>query len=208
MSIRCFSNFSSDPHQHPLHHPLLFPNQGPTNNPKYIIKMRSSTLLALLPLAMAAPSSIKAKRDTPAPLIIPRGTSLVDGKYIVKFKKDVVTASINSAISSIKADADYTYADHFNGFAASLTEEELTTLRDDPTVEYVEQDAIITISATQSNAPWGLARISSQSPGGTTYTYDDTAGTGTCAYIVDTGIDTTHSVSEFTLLLSQRSVMC
>ncbi|VUC22182.1 unnamed protein product [Clonostachys rosea] len=155
--------------------------------------MRSSTLLALLPLAMAAPSGMKTKRDSPAPLLIPRGTSLIDGKYIVKFKKDVVTASINSAISSIAADADYTYADRFNGFAASLTEDELTTLRGDPSVEYVEQDAIVTISATQSNAPWGLARISSQSPGGTTYTYDDTAGEGTCAYIVDTGIDTTHT---------------
>lgn len=155
--------------------------------------MRASTLLALLPLAMAAPSTVK--RSSPAPLIAPRGASVIDGKYIVKFKKDVVTAStVNDAITSIKADADYTYSNRFNGFAASLTDEELEKLRNDPKVEYVEQDAIIRISATQSDAPWGLARISSKEPGSTTYTYDDAAGEGTCAYIVDTGIDTTHSV--------------
>jgi subtilisin family serine protease len=48
------------------------------------------------------------------------------------------------------------------------------------------------MSATQTGAPWGLARISSAEPGGSTYTYDDSAGAGTCAYVVDTGIDTEH----------------
>ena len=53
-------------------------------------------------------------------------------------------------------------------------------------VDFIEQDAIVTISATQENADWGLARLSSTEPGTTTYTYDDTAGAGTCAYVVDT----------------------
>lgn len=61
-------------------------------------------------------------------------------------------------------------------------------------VEYIEQDGIITTKATQKNADWGLARLSSKEPGTTTYTYDDSAGAGTCAYIVDTGIDITHPV--------------
>ena len=38
----------------------------------------------------------------------------------------------------------------------------------------------------------GIARLSSQEPGSTTYTYDASAGEGTCAYVVDTGIDTEH----------------
>jgi subtilisin family serine protease len=54
----------------------------------------------------------------------------------------------------------------------------------------------MTISATQDDAPWGLARLSSQEPGGTTYTYDDSAGEGTCAYIVDTGVDIEHEEFE------------
>lgn len=41
----------------------------------------------------------------------------------------------------------------------------------------------------------GIARISHRSKGSTTYVYDDSAGAGTCAYIIDTGIYTAHSVS-------------
>jgi hypothetical protein len=44
----------------------------------------------------------------------------------------------------------------------------------------------------QTNATWGLARVSNRQPGGSTYTYDDSAGEGTCAYVIDTGIWTDH----------------
>ena len=152
--------------------------------------MRSATLLALLPMAMAAPSVVK--RDSPAPLVVPRGASLVEGKYIVKFKKDVGTSSVDSAISTVSADADYVYKNHFSGFAGSLTAEELEQLRNDPNVDYVEQDAIIKKYETQEDATWGIARLSSKEPGSTTYTYDASAGEGTCAYVVDTGIDVEH----------------
>lgn len=50
----------------------------------------------------------------------------------------------------------------------------------------------MTIAATQQNADWGIARLSNAQPGSTTYTYDDTAGEGTCAYIIDTGIEASH----------------
>jgi cerevisin len=61
-------------------------------------------------------------------------------------------------------------------------------------IEYVENDAIYhsTAIVEQENAPWGLSRISSLKPGCTTYTYDDTAGAGTCAYVLDTGIYIEH----------------
>lgn len=52
----------------------------------------------------------------------------------------------------------------------------------------------MTIYATQQNADWGLARLSSQKPGTTSYTYDDSAGEGTCAFIIDTGIEAGHAV--------------
>lgn len=45
---------------------------------------------------------------------------------------------------------------------------------------------------TQSGAPWGLGRISHVNKGSTSYVYDTTAGTDTCAYIIDTGIYTAH----------------
>ncbi|RYO81778.1 hypothetical protein DL766_004639 [Monosporascus sp. MC13-8B] len=153
--------------------------------------MRSATLLALLPLAMAAPGGVK--RDSPAPLVKPRGVELVEGKYIVKMKNTVSAASVDSAVASVAADADYVYkSGKFQGFASSLTDAEVEALQKDPNVEFIEHDAIVKAFATQENATWGLARLSNTKPGSTTYTYDDSAGEGTCAYVIDTGIDVDH----------------
>lgn len=65
-----------------------------------------------------------------------------------------------------------------------------------PQVEYIEQDAIITANdyISQENVPWGLARISHRTTGATSYVYDESAGEGTCSYIIDTGIYVNHTV--------------
>jgi hypothetical protein len=94
------------------------------------MQMKTATLLALLPMAMAAPS----KRSSPAPVIAPRGARLVDSQYIVRFKPNTISTAVESAISSIAADADYTYSTGFNGFAATLTPKELEGLQNDPMV--------------------------------------------------------------------------
>lgn len=172
--------------------------------------MYTATLLALLPLAFAAPS---AKRTVPAPLLKPRGATLIDGKYIVKFKSEANSSAMGIAMQSFSANAEHVYnTGAFSGFSSSLSAKELEMLQNDDSVqssrspnlnlhpltslqvEYIEQDAIMTIKATQSNADWGLARLSSSKPGATTYVYDESAGEGTCAYIVDTGIDIEHPV--------------
>ncbi|KAI9149875.1 Subtilisin-like serine protease AsES [Paramyrothecium foliicola] len=148
--------------------------------------MRASLALALLPLALAAPQ----KR---APLHVPRDVNLVEDHYIVKLKapEGEFQATVDALVSDIAADADLVY-ENFGGFAASLTKEEVEALRSNPNVEYIEQDAEIQAFATQTGAPWGLARLSNVNTGSTTYTYDDTAGAGTCAYVIDTGIQINH----------------
>jgi subtilisin family serine protease len=47
---------------------------------------------------------------------------------------------------------------------------------------------------TQSNSTWGLSRLSHRAKGASdyTYAYDASAGAGTCAYIIDTGIYLDH----------------
>lgn len=52
----------------------------------------------------------------------------------------------------------------------------------------------MSILATQPGADWGLARISNPGANGTSYSYDDSAGEGTCAYIIDAGVDTSNAV--------------
>lgn len=98
--------------------------------------MRSATLLALLPMALAAPHA-QVKRDYPAPVIVPRGGTHIEGKYIVRMKKDTISTAVSSAISSIKSDADYTYTRGFNGFAATLEADELSNLRNDANVSHL-----------------------------------------------------------------------
>ena len=94
--------------------------------------MRTATLLALLPLAMAAPSK---KRDSPAPVLRPRGATVVEGKYIVKMKSDAAAGSVNVAMKGVASDADYIYnSGKFSGFASSLSDDEVKTLQDDPNV--------------------------------------------------------------------------
>ena len=65
-------------------------------------------------------------------------------------------------------------------------------------VASVEPNMVWTLNAlvTQSDTPWGLGSISHRAPNSTDYIYDDTAGTGTYAYIIDTGLYTEHNEFE------------
>lgn len=61
----------------------------------------------------------------------------------------------------------------------------------------MEADTVVqsTVLLSQSNAPAGLGSISHTTAGNTSYVFDSTAGKDIVAYVVDTGILTTHSVS-------------
>ncbi|XXG93763.1 Cuticle-degrading protease [Hypoxylon texense] len=156
--------------------------------------MRTAALLSLLPLAFAAP----AKRAEPAPLLKPRGSQLVEGKYIVKLYENSALSALEDTMSAFQGDADHVYnVEGFKGFASALTAEDLEKLQGHPDVEFIEQDAIMSINAftTQSGATWGISRLSHKS-GSSGYVYDSSAGSGTCAYVIDTGIYTAHAEFE------------
>ncbi|PHH90133.1 hypothetical protein CDD83_4415 [Cordyceps sp. RAO-2017] len=157
--------------------------------------MKLSVLIALLPFVLASPT---AKRSEPAPLLTPPGSKLIPDKYIVKFKDGFTTAAVDQTISALSGKADQVYTHAFRGFAGHLSAEDLKTLREHPQVDYIEQDAIVTLAAftEQPGSPWGLGRISHREAGQDTYVYDDSAGSGTCAYIIDTGIEADHPVRQ------------
>ncbi|KAK4151133.1 peptidase S8/S53 domain-containing protein [Chaetomidium leptoderma] len=155
----------------------------------------SIALLALLPAALAAPTA--EHLDKRAPIIAARAGRVVPGKYVIKLKEGASDDALEAAISRLgESKADHVYRRRkFKGFASKLEAAQLDEIRSLPDVEYVEEDAIFTINAlvSQSGAPWGLGRISHQAKGSTSYVYDDSAGAGTCAYVIDTGIYTAHS---------------
>jgi subtilisin family serine protease len=87
----------------------------------------------------------------------------------------------------------YVYQRALKGFSAEMSEGRARAMARDPRVAWVEEDGEVELSATQSNATWGLDRVDQRDrPLSGTYTYNYT-GSGVKAYIIDTGIRRTHT---------------
>ncbi len=131
-----------------------------------------------------------------------KGSDAIPGQYIVVFndwatgargKSSVAPDLARSITAQFGGQVMRTYQHALNGFAAKLTREQAETMSLDPRVAYVEEDGVMTATTTQSGATWGLDRIDQRDlPLSGTYTYNFT-GSGVRAYIIDTGIRTTHS---------------
>ncbi|KAM3429243.1 hypothetical protein NHJ13734_008245 [Beauveria thailandica] len=156
--------------------------------------MHLCLLLSLLPLIAAVPT---AKRSEPAPLLIPRSVSednMIADEYIVKFKTESPLDVVKEVAESLNNGSNIVLSEIFKGFSSHLDAEGLQLVREHPDVEYVEHDAISEgfAAVTQSSAEWGLVRLSSKQTGAKNYVYDNSAGAGTCAYIIDSGVDASH----------------
>ena len=91
------------------------------------------------------------------------------------------------------AETTIVYQSALLGFAARMSADQAKALSEDERVAYVEQDQVMRAVATQSPATWGLDRIDQRNrPLNNSYVYDRT-GAGVHAYVIDTGIRTTHS---------------
>ncbi|KAJ3416220.1 serine protease [Chytridiales sp. JEL 0842] len=88
----------------------------------------------------------------------------------------------------------YNSVSGFKGYAAAISPSIAESLKALPEVAFVEQDSVATIYGSQAEgAPWGLRRLSAPSlPLPTAYTYNDAAGEGVDAYIIDTGVLISH----------------
>ncbi|WP_158843739.1 S8 family peptidase [Saccharothrix deserti] len=116
----------------------------------------------------------------------------VPGSYIVKLK-DLPELKNGAAAVEARLGTQVTRTfPAFGGFAASLTAKQARRLAADPAVEYVEQDQVVQARTTQYNAPYGLDRLDQRSSADGTYNYTST-GRGTRAYVIDTGLRSTHT---------------
>ncbi|KAF9364723.1 hypothetical protein BGX34_000617 [Mortierella sp. NVP85] len=137
-----------------------------------------------------------------APLINSGGKAIADS-YIVVLKNGNTADSFKAKFDDIarrqngrgRKPTIHRKYQKFNGFAATVNQAALKELLASDEVEFIEQDAIISIAGSQTSPPsWGLPRVSQRNRDLTApYKFPDAAGEGVTAYVVDTGIYIEHN---------------
>ncbi|KAL4941537.1 alkaline protease 1 [Aspergillus oleicola] len=163
---------------------------------------RSILLLgALLPAIFGAPLEARRPAET------------VAGKYIVTFKpgldieqidahttwasnvhkRNIERRGLDERDQYSGIEKNYKIKD-FAAYAGSFDDTTIEEIRNSADVAQVEEDQVWYVDAltTQTGAPWGLGAISHRGQSSTNYIYDTSAGEGTYAYVVDTGINIDH----------------
>ncbi len=164
------------------------------------MKRRLAPMLAVVALAACSdvppsPSEPSSQVRVPLAPVYAKGDKGIAGDYIVVFKDDVTEPLSKADQKALNhgSTVKYTYDKALKGFAATLTPEAVAALQMDADVAYIEQDQVVTTTTTQTGATWGLDRIDQRAlPLSGSYTYTRT-GTGVRAYIIDTGIQTSHT---------------
>lgn len=152
----------------------------------------------------------------PAPLLNAANSKRISGSYIVVLEPGVRAQSEAARIRGLpQLTVQHTYAmEGFQGFAVRVPEQALAGLRKNPNVAYIEADTAVSslqiphlplpaprsatgLSATallSSSAVWGLDRIDQRAlPLNGSYDSGGKTGAGVHAYVIDTGIRSTHT---------------
>ncbi|KAB8068163.1 Alkaline protease 1 [Aspergillus leporis] len=166
------------------------------------IKRTLLLLGAVLPAILGAP--VQETRRT---------AEKIPGKYIVTFKSGLEEAKIqehttwatslhrrsmerrDASSGDLPAGIERNYKiNKFAGYAGSFDDATIEEIRKNEDVAFVEEDQIYYLDAltTQKGAPWGLGSISHKGQQSTDYVYDSSAGSGTYAYVVDSGVNVNH----------------
>lgn len=119
----------------------------------------------------------------------------IPGRWIVVFNQNTPDApGLARQLAQDHGSAPtFVYSTALRGFAAPLSDQAVAALRRNPNVAYIEQDQVATAIGTQTGATWGLDRIDQRAlPLDGSFTYDND-GAGVNAYILDTGIRTSHN---------------
>jgi hypothetical protein len=148
-------------------------------------------------LMVTSPVPSAAKKDK-----LRKSQNKIENNYIVVLDNAVVGEEGAYSIAPYiaeelaathKGKLKQVYKNALNGFAVEMSPEDAERLSEDFRVAFVEEDAVVTADATQSNPPWGLDRIDQRSrPLNAIYTFNWT-GAGVFAYVIDTGIRTAHT---------------
>jgi len=119
--------------------------------------------------------------------------SRMDASTAADFQARAINELTTGMTSQFSMQVSKTFDRALGGFAAKMNDRTLAAMIKDPRVDFIEQDQIMTTNAVQSNATWGLDRIDeSDLPLDSFYEFNFD-GTGVDAYVIDTGIRTSHN---------------
>ncbi|KAI0203500.1 subtilase [Astrocystis sublimbata] len=179
-------------------------------------------LLSLAPLGtLASPvvglstgPKVQATSQVSAFVSNPEAKNIVPNSYIVVYNSTFGAEDINAQEASIRTaiqkrnlnkrgisgqllSTRVRSVSMANGFRATAMESDeamAAEIHAMDMVSYIEANQYVKAAAlvAQANAPPGLVRLSHAQAGEDSYVFDDSAGEGITAYVVDTGIRTTH----------------
>ncbi|KJK74155.1 hypothetical protein H634G_10526 [Metarhizium anisopliae BRIP 53293] len=156
-------------------------------------------LIALLALFSMITTALAANNDIPTDL---------ENQYSVFLKDGITSSEIDTHLAWVEdlhknspgfkqgltgVTGRFEIGDT-HGYDGEFDESTAKQINDRPEVSYVLQDTPAEPLAIieQKSADWGLAALSSREPGASSYFYDDKAGEGFFAYVVDVGFEPDH----------------
>ncbi|GAB3900722.1 hypothetical protein GCM10029964_088500 [Kibdelosporangium lantanae] len=160
--------------------------------------LRAPGILGLAAVAALALAGAPPASAAEAQVLGVDRVGAIPNSYIVQIK-DSASPKARSALTANDLTARYggkvkaAWQHALNGFAVTMSPQQARAMAADSRVAVVEQDAQVHTTDVQANPPsWGLDRIDQRNlPLDNSYTYDTTAS-NVHAYVIDTGIRTTH----------------
>jgi aqualysin 1 len=170
---------------------------------KTFVLFATLILCVIALLAANAPASRSSASSVQKhPKLLSKGAKAIPNQYIVVLNDDaagprgkfsMAEQATDVLVAAYGGKVKQVYKHALNGYAAEMSKEEAEALSEDPRVAFVEEDSLMYASTIQTGATWGLDRIDQRDrPLNGNYTYNWT-GSGVRAYIIDTGIRTSHT---------------